>query len=156
MPRNLFQKGNQFSKGNPNTGRWMLARKMAAVRRHLIENYGTPEKLNQIMDSLFNDALNARKASERTAASKLYTELIIGKAPQSVDVTVDDGAGSGVTINELRVAILNVKDPDDRQRLGNAIRELRLQQLKEEPSDFWANRPKDTNGTAKTDRSADE
>jgi hypothetical protein len=130
-----FKKGNQYF----NNGRasFTLCNRVMAIRRKIVNTWADEDKLNEIFAALFETATGDKgKAGDRVRAAQIFLEYTIGKAPQQHNVEIDDNRPAGVTYNDFRQAILDIRDPADKARLADKLRQLRLTHQEEEnPND---------------------
>jgi hypothetical protein len=118
--RGWFAPGNQINKGNS------LLRKMSHLKRRLLDAAADPVKLEKVAEVLYGIVFNEKaKNHERIGAAKLLWDTFYGKPLQSVDVMHDGGKSTGVSMADLQLAILSIKDPEDRARVAAAMRAQR-------------------------------
>jgi len=99
---------------------------MATKRRQLIDACGDNGRLQQVVEELYNIALQDKHANYRVQAAKVLLDHFLGKPPQSFDVTLDDGKPSGLTLADLQLAILQLP-PESRVLFAAAIRQRRTE-----------------------------
>jgi hypothetical protein len=102
--------GNKASLGNANN------RRMAVLRKALLDS-ASPEDVQAVGSKLAELA----KAGDVQAA-RVYLEHVIGKAPQSVEVTGPDGASLGLDWSQVEAAVLAALAPfGDQARFAVAL-----------------------------------
>jgi hypothetical protein len=94
-----FAGGNTIARGNP------LNRRMATLRSALLDST-TPEDVQAVGAKLAELA----KAGDVQAA-RVYLEHVIGKAPQSVELTGPDGSALGLDWQRVEAAVLAALQP---------------------------------------------
>lgn len=100
-----FQAGNQYggrSSGNP------VARRMSALRRSVVESV-TPEQVCAAMDKL-----HALGLAGDVQALRAWIELVVGRAPQAIEVSTPDG--EGIDLRMVAAVVLGVVGDDEQTR----------------------------------------
>jgi hypothetical protein len=98
VPGGRFAVGHTHSRGPRNT-------KMAELRRAVLE-VETPERVRSVIDKMREQA-TAGDAS----AARVYLDHVLGKAPQSVELSGLDGESLGVDWTRVEAAVLAALQP---------------------------------------------
>jgi hypothetical protein len=109
-PNGQWAPGNRAALGNPNN------RKMHQLRAALLDS-AKPEDVQAVGAKLAELA----KAGDVQAA-RVYLEHVIGKAPQSVELTGPDGSALGLDWQRVEAAVLAALQPfGDQARFAVAL-----------------------------------
>jgi hypothetical protein len=120
-----FAPQNRYGKGNPNTRR-------AHELRAAVLSATTEIDVVEVVAKLKELALGGD-----VAAAKTYLDHILGRPAQAVEVSGPDGESLGITIEQIKTAILLAvgPDPQARARAATAFRNLIAQRAETPDAD---------------------